>query len=140
MHLVSVCLTFLLFKLANYLKITQNIAFELLNFWHFPPIFVLLKLTCLITLFDRKLHVFKSSPKWTIFGILKVLLDIFCYFQIPWFKGKILTFLIFSRYLSSSMANGLRILGLGWPVPLSIVLCSRSHFQATASRIANQIK
>ena len=28
-------------------------------------------------------------------------------------KGKILTFLIFSRYLSSSMANGLRILGLG---------------------------
>ena len=24
-------------------------------FWHFPPIFVLLKLTCLVTLFDRKL-------------------------------------------------------------------------------------
>ena len=29
-----------------------NIVFE---FWHFPPIFVLLKLTCLVTLFDRKL-------------------------------------------------------------------------------------
>ena len=33
------------------LKITQNVAFE---FWHFPPIFVQLKLTCLVTLFDRK--------------------------------------------------------------------------------------
>ena len=38
-------------------------------FWHFPPIFVSLKLTCLVTLFDRKLQVFKNSPKWTIFGI-----------------------------------------------------------------------
>ena len=28
------------------------------QFWHFPPIFVLLKLTCLVTLFDRKLHLF----------------------------------------------------------------------------------
>ena len=48
------------------LKITQNVAFE---FWRFPPIFGLLKLTCLVTLFDRKLQVFKNSPKWTIFGI-----------------------------------------------------------------------
>ena len=48
------------------LKITQNVAFE---FWHFSPIFVLLKLTCLVTLFDRKLQVYKNSPKWTIFGI-----------------------------------------------------------------------
>ena len=40
-----------------------------LNFWHFPPIFVLLKLTCLVTLFDRKLQIFKNSPKWTILGI-----------------------------------------------------------------------
>ena len=39
------------------------------EFWDFPPIFVLLKLTCLVTLFDRKLQVFKKSPKWTIFGI-----------------------------------------------------------------------
>ena len=36
---------------AHYLNIKQNVAFE---FWHFPPIFVLLKLTCLVTLFDRK--------------------------------------------------------------------------------------
>ncbi len=48
------------------LKITQNVAFE---FWHFPPNFDLLKLTCLVTLFDRKLQVFKNSPHWTIFGI-----------------------------------------------------------------------
>ena len=40
------------------------------EFGHFPPIFFLLKLTCLVTLFDRKLQVFKNSPKWTIFGIL----------------------------------------------------------------------
>ena len=46
------------------LKITQNVAFE---FFKFQPIFVLLKLTCLVTLFDCKLQVFKNSPKWTIF-------------------------------------------------------------------------
>ena len=49
-----------LFHYAQCLKITQNVAFE---FWHFPPIFVLLQLTCLVTLFDRKLQVFKNSPK-----------------------------------------------------------------------------
>ena len=52
--------------IAHCLKITQNVAIE---FWNFPPIFVLLKLTCLVTLFDRKLQVFKNSPKWTILGI-----------------------------------------------------------------------
>ena len=41
----------------------------ILALWHFPSIFVLLKLTCLVTLFDRKLQLFKNSPKWTIFGI-----------------------------------------------------------------------
>ena len=54
------------------LKITQNVAFE---FWHFPPIFVLLKVTCLVTLFDRKLQLFKNSPKWTLFGTFKQLLS-----------------------------------------------------------------
>ena len=43
--------------------------------WHFPPIFVLLKLTCLVTVFERKLQVFKNSPKWSIFGIFKELLS-----------------------------------------------------------------
>ena len=36
---------------------------KVFEFWRFPPIFVLLKLTCLVTLFDRKLQVFKNSPK-----------------------------------------------------------------------------
>ena len=35
--------------------------------WHFPPIFDLLKVTCLVTLFDLKLQVFKNSPKRIIF-------------------------------------------------------------------------
>ena len=39
---------------------------SIFEFWHFLPIFVLLKLTCLVTLFDRKLQVFRNSPKWTI--------------------------------------------------------------------------
>ena len=34
-----------------------------LGFWHFPPIFVLFKLTYLVTLFYSKLHIFKNSPK-----------------------------------------------------------------------------
>ena len=42
----------------------------ILAFWHFSPIFVLLKLTYLVTLFDRKLQFFKNSSKFTIFGIL----------------------------------------------------------------------
>ena len=70
------------------------------DFWHFPPIVVLLKVTCLVTLFDRKLQIFKNSPKWTIFGIFNLLLpiknvnvarfardvewDFFCDFQTTW--------------------------------------------------------
>ena len=40
------------------------------EFGHFPPICVLLKVNCLITLFDRNLQVFKKAPKLTIFGVL----------------------------------------------------------------------
>ena len=63
-------------------------------FWHFPP-----NLSCLVTLFDRKLQIFKNSPKWTILGIFNKLLstqnvnvarfahnvewDFFCDFQTP---------------------------------------------------------
>ena len=56
-------------KHSQCLKITQNVALQFFLFWHFPPIFVQLKLTCLVTLFDCKLQVFKNSSKWTIFGI-----------------------------------------------------------------------
>ena len=47
---------------AYSLKIAKNVAF--------PPIFVRLKFLCLVTLFDRKLQGFRTSPKLTIFGIL----------------------------------------------------------------------
>ena len=51
------------------LKITQKVAFSIFQFWDFPPMFVLLKLTCLVTLFDRKFQIFKKSLKLTVFGI-----------------------------------------------------------------------
>ena len=62
------------FKLKNFHKLTvfenhPKCRIWVFQFWHFSPIFVLLKLTCLVTLFDRKLQIFKNSPKWTIFGI-----------------------------------------------------------------------
>ena len=59
---------------SHCLKITQNVAFDF-SLWHFPPVFVLSKLTCLVTLFDRKLQYFKNLPKWIIFGILNQLLS-----------------------------------------------------------------
>ena len=34
------------------------------QFWHLPPIFVLLELTCLVTLFDRKHQIFINSLNW----------------------------------------------------------------------------
>ena len=43
--------------MKNCLKITQNV-----EFWHFPPIFVLLKLACLVTLFFQKLA--KMNHYW----------------------------------------------------------------------------
>ena len=42
--------------------------------WHFPLIFVLLKLTCLVTLFDRKLQVSKNRQN----GLLLTFLMNFC--------------------------------------------------------------
>ena len=53
------------FEIENYSKCRIWMS----EFWRFPPIFGLLKLTCLVTLSDRKLQLFKNSPKWTIFGI-----------------------------------------------------------------------
>ena len=78
---------------SNYLKS----GIWIFEFWHFPPICILLKLTCLVTLFDCKLFI--NSPQWTIFGIFNELLstqnvnvarfnrnvewDLFCDFQTP---------------------------------------------------------
>ena len=52
------------------LKINQNVAFEFSNFGIFHQ-----KVTCLVSLFDSKLLLFKNSPKWTIFGIFNELLS-----------------------------------------------------------------
>ena len=49
---------------------TQNVSFEFSNFGIFFSIFVLLKLTCLVTLFDRKLQVFKKLATFGIFNEL----------------------------------------------------------------------
>ena len=52
------------YDITHCLKITQNVAFELFDFDIFGQFLsYLLKLTCLVTLFDRKLQVFKNSPK-----------------------------------------------------------------------------
>ena len=58
------------FAFSIFWKLLKMSHLNFFKFWHFPPIFVLLKLTCQVTLFDSKIQVFKNSPKWTIFGIL----------------------------------------------------------------------
>ena len=51
---------------------------SLTSFWHFSPIFVLLKVTCLVKLFDRKLQVSKVN------NVLKC--DFLGGFQTQWRK------------------------------------------------------
>ena len=65
----------LLFSYGNFVKwdISKDTVFENqskchirdFQFWHFPPIYVLSKLTCLVTLFDHK-QFFKNSPNWQV--------------------------------------------------------------------------
>ena len=45
---IQIC-SFINWRFAHCLKISQNVAFQ---FWHFPLIFDLLKLTCLVTMYD----------------------------------------------------------------------------------------
>ena len=52
------------------LKNRQKCRIKVLQFWHFPPIFVLFKVTCLVTLFGQKLRVFKNSPKMDHFWLI----------------------------------------------------------------------
>ena len=53
-------------KICDVFKTYWNATHDLFEFfnWHFSPIFVLLKLTCLLTLFDCKILFFKNSPNW----------------------------------------------------------------------------
>ena len=47
-------------------KITKNVSLAFYNY----GIFDLLKSTCLATLFDSKLHIFKNSPNWSSMAFL----------------------------------------------------------------------
>ena len=66
--ILAFSINFCLFKIELSGNTVWQVSFHF-HFWHFPSIFVQLKLNRLVTLFDRKLQVFKNSPKWTIFGI-----------------------------------------------------------------------
>ena len=97
------------------------------QFWHFSPI--LSKFTCLVTVFDRKLQVFKNSPKLTIFGIFNELLttqninvarfarnvkwDFLSNFQTLWFQD----------YFSSDFVIFVHVLNI-----MKRVFCSSSCF------------
>ena len=89
-------------------EITQKVAFSNFQFWQFPPIFDLLKVTCLVTLFDHMFQVFKNSPKLTIFGQLKVTsLVILFNSKLEVFKNspKLTIFGIFTELLSTPNVN-----------------------------------
>ena len=65
------CITTTIWLLMSMVStVFENHSTRRIWFWHFPPFFVLLNLTCLVTMFDCKLQVFKNSPKLTIFDIL----------------------------------------------------------------------
>ena len=51
------------------MKNTSNVAVEFFNFGIFRQFLSHKKLTSLVTLFDRKIQVFKNSPKLAIFAI-----------------------------------------------------------------------
>ena len=50
------------FPISQCLKIIRNVAYDYFLFWHFPSIFVLLKLTCLVTLFSGFPNLAKNWP------------------------------------------------------------------------------
>ena len=52
----------------KFIKNAKKSQFEFLAIWHFLSIFFLIKVTCLVPLFDRKLQVSKNTPKWIILG------------------------------------------------------------------------
>ena len=66
---------FLLFTYTEFTVFENHSKCRILHFWHLPTIFDLLKVTCLVTLFDRKLQLSKNSPKLTTFVIFNELLS-----------------------------------------------------------------
>ena len=86
---------FILFNIELFHRNHPKWRIWLFQFGHFRPIFVILKLTCLVTLFDRKLQGFRTSPKLTIFGIFNELLYTHSlrsqYVTLSWFSNTVLT-------------------------------------------------
>ena len=64
--------------ISHSLKLTQNVAFEFFHINIFPSIFVLFRLTSLVTLFDRKLWVFKNSPNLLFLAFLLTFVQLKC--------------------------------------------------------------
>ena len=60
----SKCDTFRWHPLVHSVWKSLKMSHMIFPIWHFSPIFVLWKVTYLVTLFDRKLQVFKNSPNW----------------------------------------------------------------------------
>ena len=57
-------------SVLNWSTLFENYSKCRIWFLNFPPIFVLLKLACLVTLFDRKLQVFRNLPNWRFLAFL----------------------------------------------------------------------
>ena len=53
--ILAFSINFCLFKIEQSGNTVWQVSFHF-HFWHFPSIFVQLKVTCLVTLFDRKLN------------------------------------------------------------------------------------
>ena len=70
--ILAFSINFCLFKIELSGNTVWQVSFHF-HFWHFPSIFVQLKLTRLVTLFDLKLQVFKNSQILTFFGIFNFL-------------------------------------------------------------------
>ena len=84
---------------AHCLKIAQNVAFTFLSFGIFHQFLSYLKVTCLVTLFDRKLQVFKNFQNVNIARFAcNVKCDFFCDFQTPCLLGG---FPVYKSFLAS---------------------------------------
>ena len=97
---------------------TSKCCIWIFQFWHFPPKFVLLKSTCLVTLFDCKFEVFKNWPKWIKFGFFywtfvhskckhSSLCSKFWMRLFLWFSTTVMLLFLFSNSLSLDYSKSL---------------------------------
>ena len=67
--ILAFSINFCLFKIELPGNTVWQVSFHF-HFWHFPSIFVQLKLTRLVTLFERKLQFIKNSLNWLFLAFL----------------------------------------------------------------------